>query len=302
MSAEPTRDGSGIYLLAGIGANLVWSTSFVATKLAYASFPPLTLGALRFVIAGIALSVALLIRREFVKPSAGDLAVLALSGFLGITLYFALENIGVQLTSASNAALIIAAYPAITMLMDRVVYGVKFHWLKGLGVAIAIFGVYLISYSGAGNGRLAGNIILFGAGFVWAFYSFATRKVVNKYPAVTVSFYQTLAGTILFIPLTLLERAEWRAPTAQSMFVAVYLGILCSVVAFMLYNYGLRKLPPTTAIMLANLTPVFGVLFSALVLQEELHARQLIGGAVVIFGVYLSVRQGWTKRVETPHP
>lgn len=120
------------------------------------------------------------------------------------------------------------------------------------------------------------------------------RAVVNKYPALTVSFIQTVAGTLAFIPLAFIEKSSWRAPTPEALAVLVYLGFFCSVAAFMLYNHGLRKLSAGTAVTLMNLVPVFGVALSVLVLGETVGAAQLFGGAVVIARVFISVRSGST--------
>lgn len=284
-----------ICLAATAGAMLLWSTSFVATKIAYESFPPLTLGACRFFLASVALGAAVLLKREFTAPSRRDTCLLALSGLLGITLYFAMQNVGVSLTSASNAALIVASYPAITAVLERVLYGTRFSAGKAVGIILAVLGVYCISIVGGsavegGSGQLSGNIILAAGGVVWAFYSFVMRTVVNKYPPLTVSLYQTVAGFIAFIPLALIEVSQWRTPSAASWGMLAYLGLLCSVAAFMMYNYGLRKLSAGTAVTLMNLVPVFGVLFSILFLDEQVYARQLVGGLIVIAGVALTVR------------
>lgn len=295
LQTPPQTDGgSGRHLAAVTGAMLIWSTSFVATKLAYSSFPPLTLGAVRFVIASVILLIAAQWMELLVLPPRRDLGMMALSGLLGITLYFAMENIGVHLTTASNAALIMSSYPAITMIMERLIYGVHVTAMKWVGIALAMVGVMFVSGAGAGAGgehALLGNVILCGTGVVWAFYNFATRSVVNRYPAVTVSLYQTLAGSLAFIPLALLERGQWREPTAASWGIAAYLGVFCSVAAFMLFNYGLRRLTAGAAVSLTNLVPVFGVFFSVIILGESVSVWQLAGGAVVLFGVYLSVRK-----------
>ncbi|GBF35009.1 permease [Desulfocucumis palustris] len=287
-----SKDSS--YFLAAILAIIIWSTSFVGTKIAYTSFSPLTLGAARFVIATVVLGIIFLIKRDFTKPTVKDMGLISVSGILGITIYFALENIGVKLTTASNAALIVASYPAITALFELLLYRTKISWVKLFGIATAIVGVYLLVDSNHGDGgkqQLIGNIILIATGIVWAFYNFVTRKVVKKYSMITVSFYQTVAGTIAFIPLALVERASWQIPTLTSFLVLLYLGIFCSVTAFVLYNFGLRKLSPSSAVTLLNLVPVFGVISSVIFLHEVIRVNQLIGGAIVIAGVVLSVRQ-----------
>ncbi|UKS28631.1 DMT family transporter [Paenibacillus sp. HWE-109] len=286
------QTSSSLYLIAVIIAILLWSTSFVGTKIAYNSFPPLTLGAARFVIASIILGAIMLSRKEFIRPAPKDLGLMALSGILGTTLYFALENIGLEQTTASSAALIVASYPAITALLEFIFYRVRISWLKGLGIVMAVVGVYQISGGslGGSSGQLKGNLILILAGVVFAAYNFTTRKVVKNYSMVTVSFYQTIAGTLAFIPLALIERSRWQVPSTESLWMLLYLGVFCSVTAFMLYNYGLRKLSSGTAMALMNLVPLFGVLFSTVFLHEVLHIFDLIGGLIIIVGVILSVR------------
>lgn len=288
----PNR-GNGRHLAAVVAAMMIWSTSFVATKLAYSSFKPLTLGAARFIIAAILLLAVAWYMKLLKLPPWRDLGMMALSGLLGITLYFSMENIGVSWTSASNAALIMSSYPAITMFMERIFYGIRVSGRKWVGIVLAMVGVAFISGSnaGAGDRELLGNLILSGTGVVWAFYNFTTRSVVNRYPAVTVSLYQTLTGAIAFIPIALLEGQTWEMPSTGSIAIVLYLGTFCSVAAFMFFNYGLRKLTAGAAVSLTNLVPVFGVLFSVIILGEKVGLLQLLGGAVVIFGVYLSVRK-----------
>ena len=67
-----------------------------------------------------------------------------LGGLLGTTVYFSMENVGVDLATATDAALLIAAYPAITMLLELLIYRVTVSWVRFAGAALAMVGVYLI--------------------------------------------------------------------------------------------------------------------------------------------------------------
>ncbi|AKO93666.1 DMT family transporter [Priestia filamentosa] len=302
VKAKKVKKGLTLYIMATLIAVLFWSTSFVGTKIAYASFSPLTLGAARFMVAAIILGIIMLLKKDKTIPSLKDIGVMSLSGVLGTTLYFSMENIGVELTTASNAAIIIAAYPAITALIEFIFYKVKISWAKGIGILIALIGVYQISYNPhvAESGHaLLGNVILVLAGFVFAFYNFTTRKVVKKYSMITISFYQTLAGAITFIPVAFIEKSSWKMPTMESFLVLLYLGIFCSVVAFLLYNYSLRKLSSSSAVTLMNLVPIFGVIFSVIVLHEVVRTAQIIGGIIVIFGVVLSMKESKSGKAKS---
>lgn len=288
------NDKNGWHYLATVGAMLIWSSSFIATKVAYRTFPPITLAAARFLVALILLGVMRRILKERVRPTRKEMMPIAFSGFMGITLYFLFENIGLSMTTASSAALIVASFPAITLVGERIVYKTPITMRQVAGIVLAVVGVYLISVSsekaeGAEN-PLLGNLILLGTGVVWAAYIFSTRKVVGRFPAVTLSYYQTLAGFIGFLPFTLLEAGKWRPPTVPTFSMLLYLGAMCSVAAYLMYNFGLRKLKPSTSAFLMNLVPIFGTLFSVALLGERLTVRHLIGGALVILGVLVSVR------------
>ena len=282
-----------VYLLSIIAAILIWSVSFVATKIALKTFPPLSLGFVRFGLAAVLLGSFLAIRKNIEKPTPIDLAKLVSSGLLGITVYFSLENIGVKYSTAADAAMIIASYPAITMLLEVLFFRVKFPIISIIGVGLTIAGVYLIisvnQTLAATNGRLFGNVLLILAGFVWAGYNFITRQVVSNYPMTTITFYQVTSGAIGFMPLLFFEIDQWSIPTAESLIAAMYLALFCSLIAFYLYAYGLRQLNSTYAVILMNLVPVFGVIFAVLILHERIYFMQVLGGIITISGVLVSV-------------
>lgn len=281
------------HVAAVVGAALIWSTSFAATKVALAELPPLTIGALRFSLAAVLLGVAVAAWGSFVRPTPADLGRLALGGLLGTTIYFSMENVGVDLATASDAALLVASYPAITMGLEILLYRERASWIRFLGVGLAMAGVYLIVGGGAfvgGKDRILGDLILLAAGVVWAFYSFSTRKINGTYQNTTVVFYQTAAGAVAFAPLALAESGRWQMPSAGSALIVAYLGIFCSVLAFLSYAYGLKGLSSGSAVNLLNLVPVFGVGFAFLLLGEPVGVSQLVGGAVVVSGVVLSLR------------
>ena len=281
----------GIYYAATSVAVLLWSASFIATKIAYTIFSPLMVGFIRFFLAAVILWLIRLLRRDPLHPKKRDLWILAASGLLGITLYFAAENIGVQLTTASNASLIVASYPSITALFEFFIYRIKPTAQKIAGIVLAFCGIGVLTISQDHTSTpqaLYGNLFLLGAGIVWTFYNFITRSIAEKYSPLTLSCYQMTFGTIFFIPLVFLESGTIQPITLSGVLSLVYLACGCSVAAFLLYNFGLRKLSAATSISLMNLVPVFGLIFSTLFLQETISLRQILGGIIVILGVVLS--------------
>ncbi|WP_081098848.1 DMT family transporter [Clostridium beijerinckii] len=278
------------YYLASTGAVVLWSASFIATKLAYETFAPIQLAAVRTLFAVILFWFMRKITSNNEQIQKEDRMRIALSGFLGITLYFAIENIGVSMTSSSNSALIVASFPAVTTLLEFFIYHSKPNVKKVLGIILAIIGVAVLTQINVdGNSKsMLGNIILIGAGIVWAFYNFITRDLTNKYSAMTLTYYQMLAGFIFFLPFVIIEGKTWRIPTMTSASALIYLSVGCSIVAFLLYNLGLRKLSASISVSLMNLVPVLGLIFSILILHERVSTVQILGGVIVIIGVILS--------------
>lgn len=297
-----TQKHSGaLSYLSILGALVIWSSSFVAIKIAYETYPPITLGAVRFVVATLILGALTLLPKNRVKLEKKDIGTVALSGLMGITLYAVLQNIAMQWTSASSATLIIASYPAITLLLESLIYKVKMNLFKIIGILIAIAGVVILSYVKADTrqqGELLGVLLLLVAGIAWAFYNFLTKKVVNRYPSISLLFYQTLFGAIFMAPLALFERGNWAPPTVLSFSMMLFLGLFCSVLAFLLYNNGLKDLPASSVTSMLNLVPIFGVFFSWILLGEQVTLRKIIGGVVIIAGVMISARQATQKENE----
>lgn len=292
--------GIHIYYLACISAVILWSGSFITTKLAYETFAPIQLGAGRTLIAALIIWIIRKITNSTEKIRNKDRKRLFLSGLLGITLYFTLENIGVQMTSASNAALIVASFPAITALLEFFFYRSKPSLQKIIGIFLAIIGVAILTQIkvDGSNHSLWGNLILLGAGIVWACYNFVTKDITRKYSAMTITSYQMTVGTLCFIPFLLWEDEAWKMPNVISITSLLFLSIGCSVAAFILYNYGLKKLSASASVSLMNLVPVLGIVFSVFLLKEIVTLSQVIGGEIVIIGVILSSIQ----KEELPQP
>lgn len=280
-------------VLSVVAAVALWSTSYVVTKVGVGDIPPLTFGAIRFLFAAAIVGLLALIGRRLEPVPIRDLMPLTLGGLLGITLYFSLQNLGVQRTSASEATLLVASFPAITMLLEVIFFRKKLPFIRFAGVGVAFLGIYLVIRQATADAQphhLEGDLLLLGTGLAWALYNFATQKVVQKYSTFTVIFWQTLAGAGAFLPLALLEVGAWRPLSLAGLAGALYLGIFCSVAAFLLYGYGLKSLDPGSAVSLVNLVPIFGLLIAVVGLKEEVSWVQILGGLIVVGGVTLSVQ------------
>jgi len=292
---RPATSTSNLTALSSVVlAAFVLSSSYTLTKITLTDVPPLTIGLIRFSIASVVLGVWVRLIRRHARPSAADIRRLMVGGLLGITLYFAIENTGVNLATASDAALLVASYPAVTALLELIVYRKRTSAQGLLGIGLAVVGVVLVvGYAPtSGPNRLIGDVLLVVSGIVWALYNFATRGVVTRHPTPVVLYYQSVAGAVGFLPLALLEHDHWHAFTRPVATISSLAGltVLCSIIGLGLYAKGLQRLSPSTAVNLLNLVPLFGLVIAVVTLNEAVTTLQIIGGVVVIAGVTVTSR------------
>ena len=278
-----------------IAAALIWSTSYAVAKRVLAHVGPVTSGSWRFLLAAVLLAGIVRARPGWTRPQGRQLLMLSASGVLGITVFFAMENIGLQLATASDAALIVAAQPLMAMCIEFLVVRQRLRVTRVCGVIVAMTGVGLIVGNGAavgGTHRYTGDLLMLLNSVVWAAYTFLSRSSSRGCSPLVATYYQTVAGALGFLLAALVaEPGEWRVPPLSTALLVGYLAVFCSVAAFLLYNYGLTGMASSTAVGLLNLVPVFGLVSAATVTGESIQGRQLLGGLVVIAGVAVGSRE-----------
>lgn len=285
------------YYLSAILGMLMWASSFIATKIAYQSFSPLLLCLVRFAIASVLMICIRLFQKQKIHIRKKDRKNVILSALAGISVYYAFENIALKYTSASAASLIEAAYPAITILIGVLIYHERSSKRMLAGIIISILGVVIITdFSDMASNGMLGNLLLILDGFLWGFYNFLVQGIPDEYDTFTLSYYQFLYGTLFFIPMLFLEHPSMTHLNPSVIIAVLYLSAGCSVLAFILYNYGLKGIPASSASAIMNLMPVFGIILSVLILHETVTVRQILGGIVIMSGVLISTSQQASKQ------
>jgi drug/metabolite transporter (DMT)-like permease len=297
--------GAGVWaVVAVVAASLFWSSSYAVTKRVLEDVGPLSIGALRFTMAALLLGLVIRLNRHRpARPDARQRRQLYLSGFLGITVYFILENVGVDMSTASDASLIVATYPLMTMLLELLILRARLPWTRVTGVLLATAGAVMVVRNGAeegGSSRWVGDILLLLGGLTWAGYNILGKRASAGQNATSVTYYQTLAGAAGFLVASLLEAGDWRMPDATASSLVVYLAVACSVGGFLLYNYGLRHMASSVAVNILNLVPVFGVAGAVVINGESVHLAQAAGGVVIIAGVALGMLERGGRTPEEP--
>ena len=290
-------------VLANLICVLFWGFSFISIKVAVSVFPPMTLGTVRFAIAIVLLFVMYRLSPERARQEKGlkqvkeDLPLLICSGLAGVTFYFFGENNGVARVTASEASIITAAIPVLTITADWIAGKVSAgtsarlgarHWL---GALISMTGVALVvGVSFSLSGSITGYLYMGGAALCWVAYGLLTRPLFARgRPRIYVVFWQNVIGFLGFLPFAALERAHWVMPPLSVIFHVLFLAICCSAMCYSLYAYSLEVLGISVSAVFLNLVPVVTVVAGFFIMGDRLAPLQWAGAALVVSGVYLTV-------------
>ncbi len=274
--------------------------SFVSTKFALRGFEPLLIALIRFALAGAILWTIWWLRAERERATRAELARLAALGFVSLTVYFTFENIGIAHTSASEAAILIAAIPIFVNILN--VFTLKEHnsALEWTGIALSFAGVVLLIQfgNGGGGGTLFGNLLVLAASLSAAVYNVMARRLLVSRSALFVTAFQNLFGALFMLPLAVVELlvVGVRRPTVPAVIGLAYLTLFCSVLAYLLLNYAFRFIEASKASVFTNLVPVIAVAAAYVMLGERFTAGQLAAAVVVVVGVWLTNRGGRASR------
>jgi len=277
--------------LAMVAVIIFWGISYVSIKVTVNEIPPITMGLIRFAIASLTLVIILRRVEPQTKLAKSDLPKMLLGGIFGITLYFIFENIGVKLSTATNASLIVTVVPIITIILDALFFQTRISFMKLTGVIIAVCGSYL-AVTGNGKAELNsdhfnGNMLMICAMLSWALFTLVNKSLQKKYSGLFLTTYQTIFGTLCFIPFSLYEYKEWKLFSPIALGNILFLAFFCSVGGYLLYTYALKRLDVALTTIYLNLIPVVGVLSGYLILKESVLPIQLIGGLITLFAIVI---------------
>jgi drug/metabolite transporter (DMT)-like permease len=275
--------------------SLIWGINFSVVKFATQAMPPLAFNSVRVALAALALVIIVRVTGERWPPRTTFLALLGL-GVLGNGLYQILFVEGVARTRAGDAALVIAATPALIALIGRI-KGVERVTMRGfLGIALSIAGIGLV-IAGSGTGftggsSLAGNAMVLGASLCWAIYTIYLKPYTHEVGGIPLSAVTMLGGTVplLLIAAGDIRRTDWVAVTPGVWGAILYSGIGALVIAYLLWYRGVRLIGPTRTSMYANLQPVIALAIAWMTLGEVPRLVQVIGAGSIMGGLLLTRR------------
>jgi len=280
-------------------AVVVWGASFIATKVALAYASPITIVWLRFAMGVVILGVAVVLRRQFTLPNKNEWGYFALLGFLGITFHQWLQSNALVTSEASTTAWIVATTPVFMALLGWLVLKEGLGWVTISGILLAFIGVLVVVSDGDITSisirefGAPGDVLILISAVNWAVFSTLSRRGLKSYPASLMMFYVMSFGWVftsfLFIPSEGLS--EIPRLTVNGWIGILFLGIFCSGLAYIAWYDALQALSAAQTGVFLYIEPLVAVAVAAIVLAEPVTWASLLGGAVILIGVWLVNRE-----------
>ncbi|HEU4595802.1 MAG TPA: EamA family transporter [Pyrinomonadaceae bacterium] len=286
---------------------LIWGSTWLFIKIGLEDLPPLSFAGIRFVLASLILGGIVAARRSPLPRRKSDWLLIISTGVLAFALNYGLLFWGEQHVSSGLAALLQATIPVFGLLIAHLYLpGERLTAAKVAGVLLGVAGVGVVfsnQLEVAGPKALWGSAaIVLGAVFV------AFSNVLVKARGEHLDRAQLAAGQMVcgLVPLVVVGWATEGSPfgfnwTARAVVSLLYLTVVGSVVAFLLFYWLVRNMDVTKTMLIALITPLFAVLLGMAVLGERLTWRTLAGGALILSGIASVVwrrLRGEEKKVE----
>ncbi|HMG08714.1 MAG TPA: EamA family transporter [Mucilaginibacter sp.] len=308
MTLTPQKSASPLLVIIAFATvYLVWGSTYFFIKIAIDGFPPLLLGALRFLIAGILLLIWCVIKGEqiFVKRNIIHAAV---SGFLLLVIGNGAVIWAEQTLPSAMVAIMVSSPPIWFVLLDKPNWGANFKSKTTIiGLAIGFAGVVLLFSeqigslfeASAGGSKLPGMLLLLAGTLAWASGSLYSKHYNTQGSAPVNTTWQMLSAGLVFLPSSFLHHEvqglQWQNIPAHSWYALLYLIIFGSIAAFSAYVWLLQVRPATQVSTYAYVNPVIAVILGVLFAHESISLLQ-IGGLVIILGSVLLINLSKYKK------
>ncbi len=270
-------------------SSFLWGTSFVASKIGVGEVDPFLFSLLRWLIAAPVLMFVAYLFSDFDLSIFKDKILWLIGALNAIGLF--LQNEGMTSTTATNAVLLVDINVVFVAILASLILKESITKFTIIGLLVGLLGVFIVSTGGDFSkmtaGSLAGNLLVLLAGIVWAFYIVYQKMAVDKHPDVLMMTGSVVVTTLIVsIPIALLFTESYALST-NGLVAAMYVAIICTGGAFMLYIAGLRGKGATDSSIILLLEIVFAMLFAYLILGEVPDSLTAIGGVLIVSAIVL---------------
>jgi drug/metabolite transporter (DMT)-like permease len=282
-------------------ANLIYATSYVATRIVLDDLPPALLALVRLVV-GAALLAPLVrvLEPTTTRPAGRDSRRIVCMGALGFAAAFALSHWGLARSTATNAALLTIVEPVSIMVLSPLLLGEHLRRREAAGAALAVLGAVIVVLDGIPGFTRAlaphwqGDLLLVLSGVAFGSYTLIGRDVLARHSPLAVTTRSIAWGAVVMVPLTVAEWLGGARPvwSIGALVGALYLAVVITALGYLVWNWALARVGAPQAAIFVTLQPIGGAVLAVVLLREPLTSFTLAGGALIVAGLWLTVTGG----------
>lgn len=273
----------------------IWSGSWIAIKWGLTEIPPYSLTFFRFLFAcPVIVAITYYLEgKKSLRITKKDVVTFSLLGLLGVTLVQSFQIFALKYTTAINSSILINFNVPSIAIFAAIFLDESISKRTILGILIYFIGAVIIVINGAISGFQqinSGDILIVITGILWGAYSIAGKKTMNKRTPLATTSFTFIFGTLFLFPLALFESKFSFVGNITGLGIGsiLYLSLLCSVFAYIFWNRSMKFEKVSNAAMFLYLIPLVTSVMAWFLLGEKITAYTIIGGALVIFGVYMA--------------
>lgn len=279
----------------GLGAASIWGGMYVVSKIVLDVIPPFTLLTIRLVMGALVLAAVNFLgsKKDFTREHFRSSLLV---GFVGYGISLGFQFVGTKLSTASNGALVTSATPAFVLLFAPILLNERPTLRQVVSLIASTLGVLAVidpRSADFSSSLFLGNLSLLGAALTWALYSVLVRKVSSNVDLLASASVMLAAGVPSSILFSIFELKTQAVGDITPGIIAgvLFLGIISTALAMLLWNYAFAQLPAASASLTFFAQPVVGILLGWFFLGEKITPLFLLGGVLIGIGILISAKE-----------
>ena len=267
----------------------LWGSVYVFSKYAMACFSPMTVQTLRYILASLFL-FAVAPKKQFRRIQREHIKYFLITALLGYLVANGMTMYSIHMLDATVASLINSSNPVFIMLFATLLLKERMTVRRGVGIGCALVGVVFVIGIDFGHISLPGIVCSVLGVVLGALGSAVVRKVSTYYVPEQVTLFYLLAALPFCIICSIAETVRNPLPlTLPGIGSILYLGIITTGVANLLWNKSLTAMDASVCSMFYPLQPMFSALFSVILLGEQITVELIVGGVLIAIGVLVGL-------------
>jgi len=274
---------------------LIWGANFSIVKVALRDFPEIPFNAMRLVVATVVylgVIFATPARTRLQTLTRKDWLELAFLGSIGTFLYQFCFVSAVKRTNVGNGSLIIGISPIVIALMSAAVGHERIRLVRWLGIAVAMFGLYLVVAAGVDlTGQTwRGDALMMAGVLCWATYSVASQGILKRHsPLIVIALTFSIGATLYVLTMTpFLVATDWGAISGFSWALMLTSALLALNLSYWIWYTGLKRLGGSRTSIYSYLTPVVAMTVAWVWLGEPVSSYQMAGAGAIFGGLLIT--------------